>query len=258
VVAFKALLVFLFAVISKSKTTQNTLMIKKVAVITGASRGIGKAVALDLAQQNYIVILVAKNKTKLEEVANQINKNGGEAIFYSLNVAAYDEVETCVNKVLKAYGRIDVLFNNAGVLHLGTINLTAKQIDEIIDINLKGAIYFASKVAAVMSQQRSGYIINLASTAGKRVLPGVGVYCASKFGLVGYSEALAMEMLPHNVLVSAICPSYVNTDMPQGFAAAQKERMIPTEQIVATVNFLLQSDPRAAIKEIVIFNSQKI
>lgn len=230
-------------------------MQKKIAIITGASRGIGKAVALDLAKQGYTVILIARSDEKLKEVANEIEKNGGLCDIYPLDISNSTKVSQVIDNVIAKHKRIDVLFNNAGILHLGSVDLEPEQIDAVIDINLKGSIYVASKVVPIMKQQKSGYIINLSSHAGVEGLPGAGIYSASKFGLSGYSESLFHELMPDGIRVTAICPSYVNTDMPQGFDTEQKEMMIPQDEIVHAVNYLLESDKRAAIKELVVYST---
>lgn len=225
---------------------------KPIAIVTGASRGIGKAVALDLAKQNYFVILIARSADKLKETALEIEEIGGACDIYPADVSDYQAIDRCVNEIIVKHQRVDVLFNNAGVLHLGSYNLALEQIDATIDVNLKGAIYLTNKVVPLMIQQQSGYIINLSSTAGVRVVPGIGVYCASKFGLSGYTETLFHELVRFGIKVTAICPSFVNTDMPQGMTQEEHERMIPQEEIVRAVRYLLQADPRSAIGELVI------
>lgn len=224
---------------------------KKIAIVTGASNGIGKAVAKDLANQHYHVILIARSEDKLKAVQNDIIANQGEASYYVLNVADGTAVKNVIADIAKKFGRIDVLFNNAGIYRLGTSDLSFEEMNEVIQINLLGAMYVANAVAAYMKSQKSGYILNVSSLAGKRGVPTSGVYCASKFGLVGYNEALFKELLPYGVIVTAICPSTVATDMTKTMALNQS-LMITVDDIVKTVNYLLGLSATAAVPEVLI------
>ena len=228
-------------------------MQKKVAIITGASRGIGRAVALDLAKQGYILVLIARTAEKLKEVADIIKKSGGLCDAYPTDISNFTQIDQIMDSIISKHERVDVLFNNAGIIHRGSENLTHEQINSVIDINLKGAIYITNKVIPVMKQQKSGYIINLSSRSGVEGSPGSSVYSASKFGLVGYSESLFHGLMQDGIKVTAICPDYVNTDMPQWISAEKKGLLIPQEEIVRAINYLLQSARQTAIKEMVIY-----
>src|SRR3990167_9365582 len=161
-------------------------MNKKIAIITGASAGIGKAIAIDLAGQNYHVVLIGRSIERLKSVKNEIENAAGNASYYSIDVSNAEDVAKCINDVIKVFGHIDVLFNNAGILKLGTTNISSNEINEIMQINFLGAIYVANAVASFMKKQRFGYIINISSMSGKRALPVNGIYSASKYGVVGY------------------------------------------------------------------------
>ena len=221
----------------------------KIAMIAGASRGIGKVVAENLAGQNYHVILVSRSKEALGKVQQAIKANGGQASVYALDVSQAKEVKACVEDVIHRFGQIDVLFNNAGIFHMGTTDISLEEIDETIQVNLQGMIYFGKFVAEQMKKQNSGHIIYLASMGGKRAMPLAGLYCASKYGVVGYSEAQFKELMPYGIKVTAICPSFVATEMTKQFNFPSEE-MIQTEDIVKAVNFLLDLGPNAAIKEL--------
>jgi short-subunit dehydrogenase len=222
---------------------------KKTAIITGASSGIGKAVAIDLAQQNYYVILISRSQQKLENTKQQIESMGQSASVYALDVANSDAVKKCVAKIVSQQGRIDVLFNNAGLFHKGTSDITIEQMDEVIKINLLGAMYMAKFVAMQMQKQHSGYIFNLSSMSGKRAVPNYGVYAASKFGLNGYNEALLKKMLPYGVKVTTICPSFVATDMTKGFGFPV-EKMMQVTDVVKIIRCLLELGENASIPEV--------
>ncbi len=189
----------------------------KIAIITGASRGMGAEGAKNLAEQVYHSILVSRSKEKLEKVQQEIKEKGGQASVYAVNVAQAKEVQQCVDDVIRRFGCVDVLFNNAGIVHLGSTDISLEKIDEAIQVNLQGMIYFGKFVAEQMKKQSSGHIIYLASMGGKRAMPLAGIYCASKYGVVGYSEAQFKELVPYGIKVTAICPSFVATDMTKQF-----------------------------------------
>ena len=142
-------------------------MKEKIAIVTGASRGVGKAIAKHLAQTGYFVILLARDSTALSQVCDEITNAGGKAVFATLDVSNALEVKSCITDMIHAYGKIDLLINNAAILKRGTTDLPDDEIDELLQINLNGAIYVAKYVAMQMKKQRSGYIINISSLGGK-------------------------------------------------------------------------------------------
>lgn len=223
---------------------------KKVAVITGASQGIGKAVALSWAE-DYHVILLARSEKKLQELKQQIEKRGQTADVYVLDVTDSAKVYATVDDIIHRFNRIDFLFNGAGIFSFGTSDMPITEIETMLKTNLFGTIYVSNAVAAHMKKQKNGYIFTMSSIAGKRGMPRSGIYCASKFGVSGYSEALFKELLAYDVKVTALCPSTVATDMTKGFPLDQK-LMIPAEDIVKTVNYLLSLNDNTAIAEIII------
>lgn len=226
-------------------------MKKKIALVTGASNGIGKSVALFLAENDYFVILLARNEKRLKAVKTQIEKTKNSAIYYRLDVSNSTEVQSCINNIISKYGHIDLLFNNAGILKKGTITLSDNEIDELLKINLNGAIYIAKYVAAQMKQQKYGYIINMSSMGGKIAASFAGIYAASKFGLSGFSEALAKEMSSYNVKVTNLCPHMTATDMTVK-RAFDTEEMIQTDDICKTIEYLLNLSQHAIPIELAI------
>ncbi len=229
---------------------------KPVAIITGASRGIGKAVALNFAKQGYDCALVATNEALLTDVSHSIKEqydvNTG---VFAIDVTDKKAVDVMVQQVLEAHGRIDVLFNNAGVMHPGTSELSPEDFDHMYQVNVLGSFHFIHAVAPHMKEKRSGYIMNLASRAGKVALAGSGGYAASKFAMVGLSESLFNEMLDFNVKVTCICPSVIDTDMTAGFTGFPDKEKIHVDDIVETVNFLLALSPTATVKDIDVMNT---
>ena len=227
---------------------------KKVAIITGASSGIGKAVAVDMATKDYHVVLISRSKNKLEQVKAEIEKANGCASIYVLDVSDANAVKKCIGDVVDKLGRIDLLFNNAGILKHGTTELADDEIDELIKINLNGAIYVAKYVAKQMKIQKDGYIINLSSMGGKVASSFAGIYAASKFGFTGYSEALSKEMSLYEVKVTNIAPAMVATEMATKDRSFPPEQMLQVSDIIKTVDYLLGLGKSALPFEIVIGN----
>lgn len=227
-----------------------------VAIVTGASRGIGKAVALNFAHLGYDLALIARDESLLHAVNSEIkDKYPVNTGVFALDVANKSSVDETIHRIITTHGRIDILFNNAGILCQGTSEIDPADFESMIQINLFGFFNFIHAVAPHMKKQRSGYIMNLASLAGKVALASTGGYAASKFAVVGLSEALFNEMLAYNVKVTAICPSVIATDMTEGIQNFPNEEKISVNDIVETVNFLLKLSPKAIIKDIDVHNT---
>ncbi|MGA3085025.1 MAG: SDR family oxidoreductase [Thermodesulfobacteriota bacterium] len=193
----------------------NKSLIKdKVVIVTGASKGIGLATSLLLVEKGAQVILAARNKEALEKACDLIEAKSGSCIPIPTDVRQENEVKSLIAQVVDRYGRIDVLINNAGVLVYGPmVSTTSADWDKVIDTNLKGAFLCSREVLSIMLKQGHGQIINLASGAGKGGFPNLTVYCASKFGLVGLTEALSQEVVATNIKIAYLCPGYVDTEM---------------------------------------------
>ena len=231
---------------------------KKVAIVTGASRGVGKEVAYELATEGYHVVLVARSKEKLEEVKKHIIEEGGSAEAFSCDVKEEKDVYSLVGEVFKKHKRVDLLFNNAGIYVPGTSDVKLEKLRDVININLLGSIYMSNAVADIMKKQQFGYIMIVSSVAGKSAKGPIGAYASSKFGLVGYGEALFQEMLSYNVKVTTLCPGTINTDMIlQIFDASRLhlEELIQPSDIALAVKCLLQFGQNVAIPEFVIHST---
>ncbi|MCK4869484.1 MAG: SDR family NAD(P)-dependent oxidoreductase [Gammaproteobacteria bacterium] len=227
----------------------------KIAVITGASSGIGRAVAIDLAAHGYNVVLVSRSIDKLQLLQYEITKSGGTAQVYALDVADSVAVDACISDVVTTLGRIDVLFNNAGVIYSETSEITNQNLKHMIDVNLLGAMSVGNAVARQMKKQRSGYIINLSSIGGKVPSAMLGGYNSSKFGLVGYGDALCQEMLAYSVKVTTLCPGMISTDMVKGVlnrSGIDAEEIMQPEHIIKTIHYLLELGDAVVIKELVL------
>ncbi|MEM8543118.1 MAG: 3-oxoacyl-[acyl-carrier-protein] reductase [Cyanobacteria bacterium P01_H01_bin.119] len=188
---------------------------EKVAIVTGASRGIGKAVALALAAEGaQIAVNYARSSTAADQVVSQIEASGGSAIALQADVSQADQVDTLVSTVLNQWGQIDVLVNNAGITR-DTLLLRMKPEDwqAVIDLNLTGVFLCTRAVSKSMLKKRTGRIINIASVAGQMGNPGQANYSAAKAGVIGFTKTVAKEMASRNVTVNAVAPGFIATDM---------------------------------------------
>lgn len=221
----------------------------KVIIITGASRGIGRAAACLLAEKGGRIVLAGRDGSALQEVSRSIKSRKGVGLAMPTNVCCEGSVKTLVNQVVSRFGRIDVLINNAGVCVYGPVSRTTlDEWDQVMDTNLKGVFLCTREVIPAMIQQGAGHIITVASQAGKFGFPNLAVYCASKFGVIGFSESLDRELIPHGIKVSYLCPGYVDTALLKVFPAeiVKNARMTTPEEIADQIFKLIMS-PR--IKE---------
>ncbi len=225
----------------------------KVALVTGASRGIGRSIALKLAEQKAkVVVNYNGSADKANEVVEEIKSLGGEAIAYQCNVSDFAACETMIKDVVKEFGRIDLLVNNAGITKDNLIlGMKEEEFDSVLDINLKGTFCTCKHISKVMLKQKSGKIINISSVSGVLGNAGQANYSASKAGVIGLTKSLARELASRNILVNAIAPGFIETDMTSHFAEGMKEalceqillkRMGQAEDIANTVLFLANSD----------------
>ncbi|MDU6266180.1 MAG: 3-oxoacyl-[acyl-carrier-protein] reductase [Anaerocolumna aminovalerica] len=221
----------------------------KVALVTGASRGIGRAIALTLAGYGAIVIInYCGSKEKAEEIVNQIKENGGTAIAYQADVADFEAVKTMFSDITKEYGRIDILVNNAGITKDNLIlKMSEEEFDAVINTNLKGVFNCLKQASRIMLKQKEGRIINISSISGVVGNPGQVNYCAAKAGVIGITKSLAKELGSRGITVNAVAPGYINTDMTAVLKDDLKEKvteLIPlkrlgeVEDIAETVAFL--------------------
>lgn len=228
------------------------MAIGKIALVTGASRGIGRALALALAADGYRVALVSRTQSDLESLAAEINKVT-EASVHAIDVTNKTDIHRCVTSVQKLWGPIDVLVNNAGVFEFGSIEVTSEKLDRLYEINLRAPFCFMQEVLPGMRERKSGYIFNIASISGTEAGVGYGAYGSSKFGLVGLNEALFKELAKENIKVTAICPSWVDTAMAvEAGATMDGELMIQPSDIAKTLRWLLSLSPAATISKVVV------
>lgn len=208
----------------------------KVALVTGASRGIGKEIALTLAKNGATVIVNYNgSKERAQEVVETIKKNGGEAVAIQCNVADYAESEAMVATVLKDFGKVDILVNNAGITKDNLImRMSENDFDAVLDTNLKGTFNMVRHLSKQFMKLRYGKIINISSVSGVLGNPGQANYSASKAGVIGLTKSVARELAGRNICVNAIAPGFICTEMTEVLSDSAKEslmQMIPMQRL---------------------------
>lgn len=224
------------------------------AVITGGSSGIGFAIAKHLSEQGYKLLILARNKDNLMKSVKSLP---GVHSYVSLDVSNITDVKEAVDNFFNEAGRIDLLVNCAGYVKRGTSELSSVEFEKMINTNLVGIFNLINSIVPYMKTQKYGKIITIASISGKVGRAPLGGYAASKFGVMGLNESLYKELAPLGISVTAICPNLVDTDMTAD-VKMPREKMMKTEDIVKTVDYLLNLPSRVSIKEIVMQCTQKL
>ncbi|HXE95929.1 MAG TPA: 3-oxoacyl-[acyl-carrier-protein] reductase [Dongiaceae bacterium] len=207
----------------------------KVAVITGASRGIGRSIALALAAQGATIVAVDMDQASTEAVVAELQAAGGKALAVVGNVTVSADVERMIDAATEAFGRVDILVNNAGITRDGLLmRMKDEDWDAVLNVNLKGAFLCTRAVFKVMSKQRYGRIINIASVVGQMGNAGQANYCASKAGLIGLTKSNAREMAKRSITVNAVAPGFIATAMTDALSdkvRAELTAQIPLERL---------------------------
>jgi 3-oxoacyl-[acyl-carrier protein] reductase len=229
-----------------------------VAIVTGASKGIGKSCAVGLSRKGYQIVLIARTESKLQEVACEIEEKYTKdkalsPIVYPFDITDENKINAAIQDIKKRLGRIDVLLNNAGVSIKGSVDMSAAKFDQLFKANLRAPFLFLKGVVPIMKEQGNGHIFNIASRSGKHGFKNKGGYAATKFGMVGLAESLYRELAPEGVSVTTICPAWVNTQMARkATAPLLPDEMIQPEDIMRTIEWVLDLSPGACVKEIVL------
>jgi 3-oxoacyl-[acyl-carrier protein] reductase len=238
---------------------QNTLvsltpLINQVAVVTGAARGIGEAIALRLAGMGAAVLLTARDQSRLAAVRAEIEQQGGKGFVMPCDLADEKAVAALGERVKKEHGRCDILVNNAGigVLRKPLIELSVDEWDKMMDTNLRGPYLMIRSLAPLMIAANFGHIINISSLAGKNALPGGAAYSASKWGLNGLTYSVAEELRQYNVRASVIAPGSVNTHFGDENTTKNRARMIQPDDVAKAVAMLVTQADTSFVSEILL------
>jgi NADP-dependent 3-hydroxy acid dehydrogenase YdfG len=232
----------------------------KVVVITGASSGLGEATARMLSAQGALVALGARRAGRIQSLAGELNSSGGKALAVTTDVTHADQVKALVDAAAQAFGRIDVMINNAGLMPSSPLErLKIEDWDRMIDVNIKGVLYGIAAVLPYMKQQKSGHIINVSSVAGHKIRPGGAVYSATKHAVRVISEGLRLEVKPYNIRTTILSPGAVATELPgsitepdiaEGMQKFYAEVAIPADSFARMVAFAISQPEEVDINEI--------
>src|SRR6266436_2724998 len=238
--------------------TSEGLLAGQVAVVTGAGRGIGGAIARALASLGATAVLCGRTRSLLEDTATTIAQAGNRAEVVECDVTLLAAVEALAKQVDGKFGRVDVLVNNAGIGGFGMPlhDLPPEAWDRILDTNLRGVYYTIRAFAPVMIRARNGHIINISSIAGKNALPNGAAYAASKWGLNGLTYSVAEELRAHSIRVSVICPGSTHTDLSP-HAGKDPSRMLQPEDVAHVVTMLVTQTPQSFASEVILRPTMK-
>lgn len=229
----------------------------KVAIVTGAGRGIGRATAALFAEHGIHVALVARTEEELQRVAAAFPAAAGRGLIVPADVSKERQVQMAVQRTLDEFKRVDVLVNNAAIGDWCPVeDYAVERWDQLMAVNLRGVFLFSRAVIPVMRSQRAGHIINISSGAGRRGLKNRAAYSASKFGVLGFTEALAQEMAEHGVKVSAILPGEVNTTFSHHYPPGVKEQNRPEplspEDVAQSIWAVVATGPRTRVADLAV------
>jgi 3-oxoacyl-[acyl-carrier protein] reductase len=199
----------------------------RVALVTGASQGIGRACSLELARSGATVVLAARNLEKLQSVADEITSLGGTAHIYALDVSSEDSIKSTMKQILGDLGKVEILVNNAGITKDGlAMRMKSSDFDDVLRTNLTGAFLLSQAVISPMVKARWGRIINITSVVGETGSAGQTNYAASKAGLIGLTKSLARELASRSITVNAVAPGFIQTAMTEELTDAQKSAIL--------------------------------
>lgn len=223
-------------------------------LVTGASRGIGRAIALRFARAGADVVIAARSQQELQEFGEEISATGQRCLVIPTDLRDPASILALVKEAHSQFGGIDILVNNAGIGAWAPISeLTLEQYDEIFDVNMRAVFLLTQAVVPSMIERKKGHIINIASTSSRWTYPEGSVYCASKFAVLGFNEALAKELRTTGVRVTAVCPGQVNTYLGGGGPAEWEEDMLTGEDVAELVINTVTLPSHAIVTELVVW-----
>jgi NAD(P)-dependent dehydrogenase (short-subunit alcohol dehydrogenase family) len=238
--------------------TTLTPLTEQVAIVTGAGRGIGAAIARKLTSIGATVVLCGRTLKTIERTASDIAALGGKARALVCDVSSLESVQTLAALVEREFGRVDILVNNAGIgsfsgpLH----EMTPEAWEKLLNTNLRGVFYCVRSFAPIMIRAKSGHIVNISSLAGKNALPNGAAYAASKWGLNGLSYSIAEELRGHGIRVSVVCPGSVDTELSP-HAGKDSHKMLKPDDVAHVVAMLVTQAPQSFASEVLLRPTQK-
>jgi 3-oxoacyl-[acyl-carrier protein] reductase len=240
-----------------SRMNAGTAAKGKIALITGASRGIGLAIARSLAGLGAKVALCARDPKRLEAAAAGLKQAGASVVAIPADVRGANEIADLVRETEQSLGPIEILVNNAGIGYFAPVQEASEaNWDAVLDTNLKAVFLLSKAVAPGMIQRRGGHIINIGSLSGKSAFAGGAIYCASKWGLLGLTQCMAEDLRPHGVRVSAVLPGSVATDFSP-HTGKDTSKMLQPEDVAHAVESIVTQAPQSFISEVLIHPAQK-
>ena len=241
---------------------------KKTIVITGASSGIGAATAKLLASEGANIVLAARRAARLETLKTDIEAAGGRALVVGTDVTDRAQCEALIHAAIDAFGAVDVLINNAGLMPLSFVkNVRMNEWTRMVDVNINGVLYCTGAVLPHMVERKSGHIVNVSSVAGRRVFPGGAVYCATKYAVTAFSEGLRMELgAKYGIRVTCIEPGAVATELPQAIADKDFIENAPpftatplrAEDIAESILYAVSAPPGATVAEVLVMPTDQV
>ena len=230
---------------------------EKTALVTGASRGIGLAIARRLGEMGAAVGICARDRKRLEGAANELKGKGISTFAAHADVTQPAEIALLLQETQKALGPVEILVNNAGTGYFGPSHEASEaNWDTVLDTNLKSVFLMTKAVAPGMIERRGGHIVNIASLAGKNAFAGGGIYCASKWGLLGFTQCVAEDLRGYGIRVSAVCPGSVATEFSP-HTGKDPKRMLQADDVAHAVAMLVTQAPQSFISEVVMRPTQK-
>lgn len=233
----------------------------KVVIITGASSGIGEATAKELASKGAKLVLAARREDRLKKLQEEIQHNGGQAVYKVTDVASNEQMEELANYALEAFGKIDVMVNNAGIMPLSPVHeKKINEWDKMVDVNIKGVLYGIAAVLPFMRERKEGHIINVSSIAGHLVFPASAVYSGTKFAVRAITEGLRMEEASNNIRTTIISPGTITTELLEAISDPELKSAIvevskigiEPASIARAIAFAIEQPSDVAINEMIV------
>jgi 3-oxoacyl-[acyl-carrier protein] reductase len=228
-------------------------MTDTVAIVTGASQGVGRALAVGLARDGFKVAAMARSVEKMHSIASEAGVSNDRVLPIKLDLSDVNSIVSAVRSIPREFGKLQIVVNNAGEGGAGTLDVEIDKLQSLLNVNLIGPFKLLQAVVPILVDGKEGLIVNVASRAGKIGFAGWGAYGASKFGMVGLSESLYRELASQGIKVTTLCPGWIDTEMAKkGGSPLIGHEMIQPEDLMKTVRWLLSLSPAASVREVII------